>query len=68
MLKVLFQLANTLTQYLHDKQLLDAGQAMQLSNDLRGTLNEIQRAHEAKLAVKSDADSVRNDLDNRDRK
>ncbi len=65
-LKVLLSLSNTLMTYLHDKQLLDAGMAQQLSADLRGTLDAIQKAHDARANVRDDADSVRNDPDNID--
>jgi len=65
-LKLLFTFANKLATYLHERQLLDAGQAKQLSADLMETLNAIQRSKDAKSAVMHDPDSVRSDPDNRD--
>lgn len=66
LLKLLLSLADQLTGYLHDNQLMDAGEAKAIAASLKGALDATSRAVAARNAVSDDANSVSNDPDNRD--
>lgn len=67
LLNLLLTLARQLTTYMHDKQLLEAGQAQEIDAGLERTLNEVDRIRAAKSRVLHDPGSVFDDPDNRDR-
>lgn len=66
LLKLLLSIADQLTSYLHDKQLMDAGEAKAVAASLKGALDATARAVAARNAVSDDPNSVSNDPDNRD--
>ena len=67
LLNGLLSLASSLASFLRDKQLLDAGRAMAISGSIKkGAMDETAKAIRARDAVRDDADSVRDDPDNRD--
>lgn len=66
LLKLLLSLAGSLTSYMREKQLLEAGHVQAIAANLTRTLDEIEKARIAKSAVKHDAGSVFDDPDNRD--
>lgn len=65
-LKLILTLADKLTGYLHDNQLMDAGEAKVVAASLQGAFDATQRAMAARNAVRDDVNSVRDDPDNRD--
>jgi len=67
-LKLLLTVSNSLTGYMREKQLLDAGEAKNLSRGLQETLDVIEKIKTAKRDLKHDPNSVRKDPDNRDNK
>jgi hypothetical protein len=67
-LKLLLTVAETLTGYMREKQLLDAGEAKNLARGLQEALHVIEEIKAAKRALKHDPDSVHNDPDNRNNK
>lgn len=67
-LKFLLSLADNLTQYLRDKQLMDAGEAKVTSANLKDALDATARAIAARNAVRDDPNSILHDPDNRDTK
>lgn len=48
LLKVLLGLANSLTAYLNNKQLIDAGEAQAISEGLQNAQDAVQKAREAR--------------------
>jgi len=56
-LKLLLSLADQLASFMHDKQLMDAGAAKAVSASLKGALDEIQKATEARDRVRRGADA-----------
>lgn len=67
LLKLLLTLADKLTGYMRDRQLLEAGQSQVIAANLTKVLDEVEKARAAKSAVKHDAGSVFDDPDNRDK-
>ena len=67
LLKVLLSLADGLTSYLREKNLMDAGAAKVTSTNLKGALDAVKKAQDAKSALRHDPDSLLNDPHNRDR-
>jgi len=48
LLKAVLGLAQSLTGYLRDKQLIDAGEAKAIATQLEGSLHALERANEAR--------------------
>jgi hypothetical protein len=63
-LRAVLSLASALMGYVRDRQLMDAGEAKQLSAGLQESLDAISRAKRARQSV--DPDGVPDDPDNRD--
>ncbi len=61
-LKVLLTLANALSQYVKDKQLLDAGADKAIANNLNDSLKKLNSA----IIARRTAKHVPNDPNNRD--
>lgn len=66
LLKLLLSLSSSLADYLGRRQLLKAGEAKAIADNLYDTLQKLNKADAARRAVKHDPDSVREDPDNRD--
>lgn len=54
----LVKLLGAFTQWLHDRQMIDAGKASQVATELESQSNAIKKALDAREAVR--ADSIRN--------
>lgn len=65
-IKGLLSLATFLAKKAHDKQLIDAGMYKAIAMNNHDSLQKIRRASDARRDVKYDADSLRNDPNNRD--
>jgi len=65
LLKGLVGLASHVAKLMADKQLLDAGQAIAISNSLKEVNSRVKKAHDARRNVKHDATSVMHDKNNR---
>jgi len=65
-LKAVLAIADSITSYLERKQLLDAGAALSIKKNLEDSLGKIRKADAARRNVEHDADSVRDDKNNRD--
>jgi len=66
-LKLFLTLTDNLVSFMHDKQLMDAGEAKAVSGLLKGAMDATQKAMAARNAVRDDAGSITSDPDNRDR-
>ena len=65
-LKAALSIADAIASYMERKQLLDAGAAIAIKDNLHDTLEKVRKADAARRAVQHDADSVHNDKNNRD--
>lgn len=63
----LLKLSNTVARYFKDQQLMDAGENKAKAEMSHEQFKRVTKAHNAANNVKHDADSVRNDPDNRGR-
>lgn len=66
LIRLLLSLADGLTRYARDQQLINAGEAQAALEGTNRALDAIERAKAARAAVDHDADSVRDDPNNRD--
>ena len=66
LIKALLSMADGLTRYARQRQLIDAGAAQQALEGANAALAAIDRGTRARTAVRHDAASVRDDPDNRD--
>ena len=66
LIKALLSMADGLTRYARQRQLIDAGAAQQALEGANAALDAIDRGTRARDAVRHDAASVRDDPDNRD--
>ncbi len=64
-IKGLLSFAEFLMKYASDRQLLNAGQQMELADAFKQTFTRVAAANAAVADVKHDADSVLNDPDRR---
>lgn len=62
----LLGLLRVVVGYFQTRRLLEAGAATQVAANLKEAQDALLRAQSARRAVRHDADSVRNDPDNRD--
>lgn len=65
-LKLVLEITGSLTSWLQNKKLLDAGQAQVLAELLKKNLENVEKATAARDAVNTSPDSVRDDPFNRD--
>jgi len=65
-LQALLSIAGTLSEYAKNKKLMDAGAATSVAEGLKNAMGAVEKARALRDSVKHDADSVRNDPDNRD--
>ena len=65
-IRLFLSVAESLLGYAKDKQLLSAGEAINASKSLQLANATVAKAIDARRNVKHDADSVRDDPDNRD--
>ncbi|MEK9751597.1 MAG: hypothetical protein VW338_00075 [Rhodospirillaceae bacterium] len=65
-LQAVLSLANTLMGYVSDRNLMDAGEAKSVAKGLSDAMDAIHRAKRARASVNMDADSLRDDPNNRD--
>ena len=65
-IKGLTGLATLLAKHAHDKQLLSAGEYKAIAEVNDAQIKKINKAINARRNVKHDADSLRNDQNNRD--
>lgn len=65
-LKAVLGIAGAIASYMERQQLLDAGAAIAIKDNLNDTLVKIRKADAARNSVKHDHDSVRDDSNNRD--
>ena len=66
LIKVVLSLANALTRYARDRQLISAGEAKAVAKSATKSLEIIARAQAAKRRVRHDDASVLDDPANRD--
>ena len=66
LIKVVLSLANVLTRYARDRQLISAGEAKAVAKSATKSLEIIARAQAAKRRVRHDAASVQSDKFNTD--
>ena len=64
-LKLLLTLAGTVAKYLSDQKLLDAGEAKAIAENLQKAKIHVEKADNARRNVSLDADSLRNDPNDR---
>lgn len=64
-LKLVLEIAAAVTSYMERKQLLDAGEASAIANNLKDSQRKLSLALEARRNVKHDSDDVKNDPNNR---
>jgi len=67
-IKLVLSLANWLTQYAHDKQLIDAGEYKAIARNNAEAINNIKAAQDARAGVSDDDDDLMSDIWNRDNK
>lgn len=67
LLKSLLSATASLTKWLGDKQLLDAGEAKQIVKALTKERGRVENAINVRNNIKFDTDSVRDDRNNRSR-
>lgn len=65
-IKALLAIVARLAQYAQQKQLLEAGAAQAILGGVREAEDAVERARAARADVRHDADSVRDDPNNRD--
>lgn len=65
-LKLVLEITGSLTSWLQNKKLLDAGQAQILAELLKKNLKNVEKVSAARDAVNTSPDSVRDDPFNRD--
>ena len=65
-IRLFLSVAESLLGYAKDKQLITAGEAINASKSLQLANDTVAKAIDARSNVKHDADSVRDDPDNRD--
>tara|TARA_Y100000114_G_scaffold122980_1_gene118430 strand:- start:937 stop:1146 length:210 start_codon:yes stop_codon:yes gene_type:complete len=66
LIKALLSIADGLTRFARDRQLIEAGEARAALEGANYALDAINRARTARAAVSHDAGSVRDDPRNRD--
>jgi len=64
--KLLLQVAGSLTRYMQQRQLIGAGEAKAIAANLSEANENLDEALAARRAVKHDADSLRDDPHRRD--
>lgn len=65
-LKALLGLVSWISKYLHDKQLIEAGEYKAIAEANSNALEAIQKAQLARSSVRNDADGLRDDPNNTD--
>ena len=65
-IRLFLSVAESLLGYAKDKQLITAGEAINAGKSLQLANDTVAKAIDARRNVKHDADSVRDDPDNRD--
>ena len=66
LIKVLLGLASHLARWAQQRQLISAGEASKVAEQLQETLDVVNKATAARRSVKHDADSLQDDPDRRD--
>ena len=66
LIRALLSMADGLTRYARQRQLIDAGAAQHALEGANAAIDAIDRGTRARNAVRHDAASVRDDPDNRD--